>query len=48
VAVNQQTGGGTWNCLGTYAFNAGTSGYVRIRSDGSGGYVVADAVRFYK
>ncbi len=47
--VNQQSNGGQWNLLGTYAFNAGTSptlGSVTIRNTGTNGYIIADAVSF--
>lgn len=49
VNVNQRTGGGQWNLLGTYTFNAGTSGDVRVTagfSSGSGSVAIADAIRF--
>ncbi len=46
VTVNQQSGGGTWNLLGTWSFNAGGGGSVVIRTGGTNGYVIADAVRF--
>jgi hypothetical protein len=46
VTVNEQQDGGTWNLLGTYAFGSGTSGDVRIRTDATNGYVIADAVKF--
>jgi hyaluronate lyase len=46
VTVNEQTYGGVWNLLGTYSFAAGTNGAVTIRTDGTNGYVVADAVKF--
>ncbi len=52
VSANQQQNGGQWNPLGTYSFNSGTSGNVRIASSGSlnGGnpnaVISADAVRF--
>lgn len=47
VYVNQQANGGSWNTLGTFSFNAGTSGYVRIYDNGSGSQVViADAIKF--
>jgi hypothetical protein len=39
--------GAQWVVLGTNSFAAGTSGYVKIRTDNTGsGYVIADAVRF--
>jgi len=48
-AVNQQIGGGTWVCLGTFVFDAGstTAGMVALTNDSSqDGVVCADAVRF--
>lgn len=45
VTANQRTNGGTWFLLGTFQFNAGTSGNVVIRNDGANGYVIADAVQ---
>jgi hypothetical protein len=44
LAINQQAGAGQWQSLGTFAFSAGTAGYVEI-SD-AGGAAVADAARF--
>ncbi|WP_328339302.1 FAD-dependent oxidoreductase [Micromonospora sp. NBC_00421] len=44
--VDQRTSGGQWVSLGTYRFPAGTAGSVLIRTDGTDGYVVADAARF--
>ena len=46
VTVNQQTNGGTWVFLGAFNFNAGTSGNVLIRTTGTNGHVMADAVGF--
>jgi len=46
--VDQRTNGGKWISLGTYTFNAGTGGSVLIRTTGTDGFVIADAVRFYK
>lgn len=45
-AMNQQANGGTWMLLGSYQFNAGTTGSVIVRTDSANGYVIADAVRF--
>ena len=45
VTVNQQNNNGTWVLLGTYAFNAGNSGKIVIRTTGTNGYVIADAVQ---
>jgi YD repeat-containing protein len=42
---DQQTGGGQWQLLGTFAFSAGTAGYVEV-SDANGKTVAADAVRW--
>ncbi|MEM8961062.1 MAG: hypothetical protein AAGD38_06250 [Acidobacteriota bacterium] len=48
VIINQRSGGAQWNLLGTYDFNAGTTGTVTIRTDtASATYVSADAVRFF-
>jgi beta-glucanase (GH16 family) len=46
VEVNQQANGGEWVLLGTYPFNAGSTGTVRIGNELTDGYVIADAVRF--
>ncbi|MDQ8208689.1 family 16 glycosylhydrolase [Coraliomargarita sp. SDUM461003] len=46
VEVNQQANGGEWVLLGTYPFDAGNSGTVRIGNELTNGYVIADAVRF--
>jgi len=48
VTVNQQANGAQWNSLGVYTFPAGTSGSVLVRTTGTNGYVIADAVRFVK
>jgi len=42
VTVNQEAGGGTWQLLGTYSFNAG--GTTISLSDEANDYVIADAV----
>ncbi len=42
VTVNQEQGGGSWNLLGTYTFDAGAS--TVSLSDEANGYVIADAV----
>lgn len=44
----QQAGGGTWNYLGEWWFNAGTTGTVRIKNTLATGTVVADAVAFVR
>ncbi|TYP76731.1 cellulase (glycosyl hydrolase family 5) [Paenibacillus methanolicus] len=46
--VNQQVDGGKWNKIGNFQFNAGTSGSVVISNTGTGGFVIADAVKFVK
>lgn len=45
VAKNQQTGGGQWNALGTYAFKAGWNKIVLSRWQAPGSVVIADAIR---
>jgi beta-glucanase (GH16 family) len=44
VVINQQTGGNQWHLLGTYAL-APANAEVRLRTDSTNGYVIADAVR---
>ncbi|WP_419998715.1 FAD-dependent oxidoreductase [Streptomyces boninensis] len=44
--VDQRGQGGQWVPLGSFDFAAGAGGSVLIRTDGTDGYVVADAVRF--
>lgn len=46
VTVNQTSGGGTWQSLGFFNFDAGTGGSAVIRTTGTDNYVVADAFRF--
>ncbi|HEY0946912.1 MAG TPA: cellulase family glycosylhydrolase [Opitutaceae bacterium] len=48
VAVNQQFNGSAWNTLGSFLFDAGAAGFVKIRTDATSGYVIADAVKFSK
>jgi uncharacterized lipoprotein YddW (UPF0748 family) len=45
-AVNQQANGGQWNVLGTFSFNAGTTGSVSLSNQAGASVVIADAVRF--
>jgi hypothetical protein len=45
VARSQQTGGGQWNTLGTYAFTAGWNRVVLSRWQAAGSVVIADAIR---
>jgi RHS repeat-associated protein len=42
VTVNQESGGGSWQLLGTYSFNAGAT--TISLSDDANDYVIADAV----
>ena len=45
--VNQQMAGGTWVYLGTFPFEEGDSGFVRLTNESvSAGVVSADAVKF--
>jgi len=46
VPVNQQINGRSWVSLGTYSFQAGTAGCVRLSNNANPSYVIADAVRF--
>jgi hypothetical protein len=46
ISVNQQNNGETWFNLGTYSFNAGTSGSVSLDNVAGPSVVIADAVRF--
>jgi len=46
AVVNQQISGGVWVSLGQYTFPVGSAGYVALGNTGSGGNVIADAVRF--
>ncbi len=43
--VDQTVAGGQWVPLGTYSFNAGSTGSVLIENTGTNGYVIADAIR---
>lgn len=45
VPVNQTANGGVWNLLGTYALSK-TNASLTIRTTGTAGSVIADAVRF--
>lgn len=47
VTANQTTGGGKWNLLGIYSFDAGTGGSVTL-DNSAAGTVSADAVRFVR
>ncbi len=46
LSVDQTVDGGQWVPLGLFNFNAGTAGSVLIRTTGTNGYVIADAVGF--
>lgn len=46
VSVNQQIDGETWVPLGSFNFDAGTTGYVALGNDAHASVVIADAVRF--
>jgi subtilisin family serine protease/peptidase E len=45
VILNQRLGGGAWFSLGVFSFDTGTAGRVRIRTTGTDGFVIADAIR---
>lgn len=45
VIVNQRINGSQWVSLGAFSFNAGTAGRVRLRTTGTDGYVIADAMK---
>jgi hypothetical protein len=44
--IDQNINAGQWNSLGTYVFDAGTSGNVTISASGADGMVMADAIKF--
>ena len=44
--VDQTANGGAWNYLGTYLFATGSSGFARIRTTNTNGFVAADAFKF--
>ena len=46
VSVDMTANGGQWNTLGTYTFDEGTNGHVRICTAGTTGSIIADAVWF--
>lgn len=49
VKVNQQSGGGVWNTLGTSSLTAGTSAATKLSCWTTTGYIVlADAIRYTK
>lgn len=45
-SIDQKNDNPVWKEIGTYYFNAGTSGSVTLSNTGANGHVVADAVRF--
>src|SRR6202011_996982 len=45
VSVDQRTGGGAWQSLGTFRFTPGPDNAISL-SDKADGVVVADAIRF--
>jgi len=46
VVRSQRDCRGVWVELGTFAFNAGIGGNVKLTTTGAGGITIADAVRF--
>ncbi|MDR2675449.1 MAG: BNR-4 repeat-containing protein, partial [Opitutaceae bacterium] len=46
VLVNQRTGGAMWFTAGIFEFAGTGDEWLRIRTDGTDGFVIADAVRF--
>ncbi len=48
VTINQQINGGKFNSLGVFHFVAGQNGLITIRTTGTNGYVIADAVQISK
>lgn len=46
VTASQRTASGLWVYLGTYTFNAGTGGSVKVANTGANGLIIADGVRF--
>lgn len=45
-SLDQRQQGGQWLLLGSFPFDAGSSGFVVIENDGADGFVIADAVAF--
>jgi endoglucanase len=45
-SLDQKNDNPVWKEIGTYFFNAGTSGSVKISNTGANGHVIADAVKF--
>jgi hyaluronate lyase len=48
VYLDEQTNYGLWDLLGTFAFSAGTNGFVQVRPAPGASVTPADAVRFIK
>lgn len=48
VVVNQQSGGQSWRLLGTFSFDTGAHTVRLSAPSGSGGYLIADAVKWVK
>jgi len=48
VIVNEKVNFAQWFYLGQFYFDAGSNGAVRIRNEGTSGYVFSDAFRFVK
>ncbi|MDQ7910169.1 FAD-dependent oxidoreductase [Phytohabitans sp. ZYX-F-186] len=46
LVVDQQSNGGQWVPMGSYAFAAGGAGSLLIRTEATDGYVIADAARW--
>ncbi len=46
LVINQRNNGTGWVFLGTFPFQAGSSGNLTIRNNGTNGRVIADAVKF--
>lgn len=44
TTINQRTGGGQWNLIGVYDLSP-TNAEVKLRTTGTNGYVIADAVK---
>ena len=46
VPVDQKSDGSTWQALGTFRFDTGSTGYVTLDNNAHANVVIADAVRF--
>ena len=44
--VNQKINSNRWNSLGVYSFNKSTNQYIAIKTSGTNGMVIADAIKF--